>query len=107
VKLGLTLAGLAAASWITVITTDTVNLHSHVERDMLAVATIFTLTAIQWYIFGELRRSIERMGETNKQLAQAVATRPLYRDPTGPIPLLPHAAHGANGQPRHARRATP
>ena len=104
---GLALAGIAAASWITVITVDTMNLHSHVERDMLAVATILTLATFQWTICRQLRQSMDQMGEAYRALAQAVATRPVYRDPTGPIPVVPpHAVPASNGHTQRGRHAT-
>jgi len=101
------LAVLAAAAWGTVIAADTANLHSHLERDMLAVATALTLAVIQVLLFGQLRRSIEKMGAAYSELARAVATRPLYRDPTGPIPVPPPpAAPGGAARPQRARHAT-
>ena len=107
VRLELALTALAAASWGVVIAADTANLHSHLERDMLAVAAITTALAIQCLFFRQLRRSIDKMGAAYSELARAVATRPLYRDPTGPIPVPPPAAApGGAARPQRARHAT-
>lgn len=101
------LAGTAAASWAAVITIDVQNIRTHAEHDLLGVACIATALAMLAPFFFRLFRLIEEMNKANKALAQAVATRPLYRDHSGPIPLLPRRDPAAsNGRPRHARGAT-
>lgn len=100
-----TLAGTAAAAWGAVITLDAANIRTHAEHDLLGVACIATACGIIAPFFFRLFRLIEDMNKANKELARAVATRPLNQETTGPIPLLPRRAAAASNGRRPAHHA--
>lgn len=75
------LTGLTAAAWTAEIDVDALNLPAHVWAACLTIAGASTLALLQTVVVIERNRIMQSM-------AQAVITRPMYRDPTGPQPVL-------------------
>ena len=81
VRPALALSALTAAAWTATITADALNLHEHVWTCCLAIAGASTFSLLQLAVSAVSNRRIV-------SLAKAAISRPLYRDQTGPLPVL-------------------
>jgi hypothetical protein len=91
----------SAALWAAAIGADAGDVSGRIWRPLLSLATAAAIaTAVQLMLRSEAR--------TYRALADAMLTRPLYRDPTGPLPAVPEqpAAPASNGHTRHGRHET-
>ena len=92
---------LAAGLWAAVIVADAANLPDRIWVCLLVAAAIASQAAI-------LQSGYARQARSSDALASAVVTRPMYRDPTGPIPVVPDQLSAAvyDGHTRRGRHVT-
>ena len=73
---------LAAGLWGGVIIADAANLPDRIWVCLLVAAAMATQAAFR-------QSGYARQARASDALASAMITRPMYRDPTGPIPVVP------------------
>ena len=72
---------LAAGLWAAVIVADAANLPDRIWVCLLVAAAMATQAAFR-------QSGYARQARASDALASAMITRPMYRDPTGPIPVV-------------------
>jgi hypothetical protein len=99
-RMPLVLLATAAILWGTGIGYDAEDGRDRIWMPLLAAAAAATIAGFNLLLAARADRS-------NRALATAVLSRPLYRDPTGPIPAVPPqpqpAAPASNGHTPRGR----
>ena len=92
---------LAIILWGAVITADAANLPDRIWVCLLVASAMATQAAFR-------QSGYARQARSSDALAAAMVSRPMYRDPTGPIPVVPGqlAVPVYDGHTRRGRHVT-